>query len=112
MTIGVFKTKNEIPIETRVDNYTPRDGYGLIVNYRRTTYDDDGKRGFFGNGYCKSGDIIEMILDLNNMTLSYTVNEEQWGVAFSDIEQTTYRAVVSTNITQEAIELMSYQKLP
>lgn len=119
MTIGVSKTKAEIDRGTRVDNYFADDGYGWIVNYQRTTQNrnkDCGDTVFMGRPKygikdCESGDIIEMTLDLNDRTLYYSVNKENWGVAFSDIEMTSYRAVVSANKVNDSIELISYQQL-
>ena len=39
----------------------------------------------------KEGDILEMTLDLNERTLSFKVNDEDYGVAFEDIEEREYR---------------------
>ena len=51
-----------------------------------------GLRGEFRFDYvhCKSGDIIEMIVNLNELTLSYKAMEYQKKVF--EIEKTTYRA--------------------
>ncbi len=42
----------------------------------------------------KGGDIIEMIVDLDNMTLRYTINGEDQGIAHKDLDPNTYRVAV------------------
>ncbi len=51
--------------------------YGIILNEYDTPY------------------LIEMIVDLNNRTVSYLINHKHYGIAFSDIEQCTYVAAIS-----------------
>ena len=43
---------------------------------------------------CQNGDILEMILNLNQYTLRYKINGKDYGVAFEDIEKTKYRAAI------------------
>lgn len=43
---------------------------------------------------CKQNDIIEMILDLNKNTLSFIINGINYGIAFNNILNTQYRAIV------------------
>ena len=62
----------------------------------------------------KNGDIIEMILDLNHLTLSYKVNDKEYNAVF-EIEKGEYRAAVtlSTNFNDGAVSsiaLLSYQE--
>ena len=109
MSIGIFKTKNKVECATgtRVDKFGTDLGYGWIVNYRQLT-----SRTRYGTRECASGDIIEMILDFNKLTLSYTVNGDinNWGIAWKNIEQTSYRAVVSANQAGDGIQFLSYQE--
>ena len=65
----------------------------------------------YGERKCLSGDVIDMILDLEKLELSYIVNGKNFGVAFTEIEKTEYRAVVSANVVDDAIEFVSYQCL-
>ena len=51
-----------------------------------------------------------MILDLNKYTLSYKCNDKDYGIAFQDIEQTTYRAAVGFYHQQDSIEFISYSR--
>ena len=59
----------------------------------------------YGNE-CKINDIITMILDLNNLTLSYKINDKDYGIAFADIENTEYRAAFYTDLPDTEIELV------
>ena len=121
MSIGIFKTKNKVKAGCRVDKFRADDGYGWIINCQRTTTikgsRDAGRgrrmprRARYGIRDCITGDIIEMILDLNQGNLSYVVNGEDWGVAFANIEITSYRAAVSANRTDDGMELISYQQI-
>ena len=43
----------------------------------------------------EDGDILEMTLDLNKRTLSFKVNDKDFGVAYSNIKQTSYRLALS-----------------
>ena len=52
-----------------------------------------------------------MILDLNNYTLSYTLNGENQGIAFKNIEQTEYRAAVTLYAANDKISLLSFETL-
>ena len=66
----------------------------------------------FSGDKCKvipnNGDIIEMKLDLNKLTLEYKVNDE-FNAEFNDIENTSYRAVVTTPREGQGFTLLSYQ---
>ena len=43
---------------------------------------------------CVDGDIVDMILNMEERTLSFKINDTDYGVAFSDIEKTEYKAAV------------------
>ena len=43
---------------------------------------------------CKPDDIVTMIVDLNNYQIRYTVNDQDLGVAFDNIQQTIYKIEV------------------
>ena len=51
-----------------------------------------------------------MILNLNDFTLSYTVNGEDWGIACDELEETEYRACVSINHKPDSIEFLAYEQ--
>ena len=110
--IGVWKTKaTSMDEHIRVDDFDDNQGYGWTFNYQEiTTVAGSFSRHIrYGKRKCLTGDIIDMILDLEKLEIRFIVNEEDWGVAFQNIEKTEYKAVVSANIELDAIELISYQ---
>ena len=109
MTIGVFKTKTDKSRVSacRVDNFSEEYGYGWLVNYQQIS----ARWSRYGHRDCKAGDIIQMILNLNDWTLRYILNGKDLGVAWNNIEKTTYKAVVSANNKDDSIEFVSYEKL-
>ena len=112
LSMGVFKTKRALKQGTknRAEDWDTKDGYIVIVSYQRRSAKGMKIGESYGKRKSKSGDIIEMILDLNKHTLSYMVNEEDWGTAFDNIEQTSYRAVVAAGYWWDKFELLSYQQ--
>ena len=44
---------------------------------------------------CKERDVIEMELDLNNLTFEYIINGKNYGIAFDNTENCNYRAAVT-----------------
>lgn len=55
---------------------------------------------------CNEGDIIQVILNLNNMTLSYKVNNIDYGIAYNNIIKTEYRIVVSIDGNDSEIQFI------
>ena len=54
----------------------------------------------------KGGDIIDMILDLDKLQLSYKVNDTDLGVAFSKIEPTSYRACIDICSEDDSVQII------
>ena len=112
MTVGVWKTKRALKVNSRLDGHMFGLFYGWLLNYRQLTEGDTKNiRGRYAPRRCKTGDIVEMILDLDKFQLKYVVNGEDFGVAFDNIEDTGYRVAVSMNKTNDEIEFISYQVL-
>ena len=109
--IGVCKTKAKIDSDYRVDDLLSEDGYGWIINYQEITFIDDEISCEYGKQKCLTGDVIDMILDLDALQIRFIVNDEDWGIAWKDIEKTEYTAVASANVEDDAIQLISYQCL-
>ena len=57
---------------------------------------------------CKSGDIVEMFCDFNEMTLRYSVNGKDYGIAFENIQKCAYKAAINLRTPQEAVEFLSH----
>ena len=60
---------------------------------------------------CKQGDVVVMILDLNKLELKYKVNDIDYGVAYKDVEQTSYRAGISGYGAYPTYQLLSYNRI-
>lgn len=55
----------------------------------------------------KSGDILEITLDLNEKTISFKLNDEDFGIAFRNVVKTNYRLAISvTNGGGSSFELL------
>ena len=83
--------------------------YGWCSTEGKTTRCKDGNQRHYTDVRVKTGDVIDMILDLNTYTLSYKCNEQDLGVAFKNIEETTYRAAVGYFHGKDAIKFISYK---
>ena len=112
--IGVWKIAYSLQIETALYKETVSNkSYSWIVILGQASYGDDIDWHRYGSDtftIC-SGDIVTMILDLEKYELRYKYNDQDCGVAFSNIERTGYKAVVSMFQENTVIELMSYRKL-
>ena len=95
--IGIWKVKDEEP---EIDTFFTKEGNkGYAFDPIAAALTND--HGYLGN-YSEYAErienheiacIVEMILDLDNLTLSYIVNDKDYGKAF-DVEKCGYRAAV------------------
>ena len=110
LTIGVWKgeqTDNTGSIST--DEFSKGKAYGFMVNHQLLIPGDaPSRKRHWTYTTCKSGDVVEMILDLNKRQLSYSVNNESLGIAYNDIQQTCYRAALGIWNKKDCVELISY----
>ena len=107
--IGVWKMHHPLEIDVNMYSYHISSYFhGWIVNYSKGT-GGELTRFTYGKRNCRTDDIIEMTLDLDDRSLAYNVNDESFGIAHKNIEQTEYKAVISTNWTEDSIEFISYQ---
>ena len=108
MKIGVWKDKGCGPDPRLNDSYTwflEDNGYCLYPALNQIWM--DGK-GFVDYGtYCNIGSIIEMILDLNELTLSYIIDGVDYGKAF-DIEKCRYRAAVCLSKRGDTVTILDH----
>ena len=58
------------------------------------------KTWYYGCKWHKTSDILEISLDLNERTLSFKVNDKDYGVAYKDIEKRKYRLVLTSDCDQ------------
>ena len=105
--IGIWKieSEKEPPTETYFTHRGDNAAYAFNVDYAKLV----NKRGSgHGRDYgikCKDGDIIDMYLDMNNLTLSFAINNKHYGKAF-DIEDTPYRLAVMMQDINNSITML------
>ena len=80
--------------------------------YKMNDTQDCYTRGYnsYGKERYNGGSVIEMILDFAKRELRYVANGVDQGVAFTNIKQLPYIAVVSTNMIGHSIELLDYSE--
>ena len=109
--VGIWKINVGYPILHSPFTSRKYNGYGYVFGVARKTNID--KRTYdWGPSYgvtCKSGDIVEMIVDFKELSLSYRVNGNHQGVAFK-IDKTKYRAAVSMDMKGDMFTLLQYER--
>ena len=70
-------------------------GYGFTLNGSLTNPEDPNNWGENYGIKCNKGDIIEMNLDMNERTLTYKINDDDYGVAFHIDGYCKYCAAIS-----------------
>ena len=112
LVIGVWKDKkwNKYGKNSLIlDGSSRHRAYGYMVTHKLLIPGEDSNRILeWAEHKCKSGDILEMCLDLHRRELSYSVNDMSLGIAYQDIEQTSYRAAVSLWDRGDCVELLAY----
>ena len=92
--IGIWRMqKDKTPPTDEYFTKGKEQGYAYYLKGYKTTIE----RGDCGDKYgikCKNGDIIQMILDLDKLALSFKVNGVDYGVAFNNIKQAKYKAAI------------------
>ena len=109
MSFGVCPINSEIDLNSML--YHNEKAYVWIAN-QYTLYYRGWDEGWYGEKLqFKDGDIIDMILDLDERTLKYIVNGNDLGIAFEDIELTEYRACIDMCEEKTSIQIMSGENL-
>ena len=99
MDIGIWKI-NSGEQKLAINTFFTRDknsGYAFCVGFGTLVNPDDpnlnpGDLQKYGK-ICQNGDIVEMILNLDDLTLKYIINDTDYGVAYN-IEKTSYKAAI------------------
>eukprot|EP01084_Bolivina_argentea_P066712 121628_1 len=113
--IGIYNTEFETTdysygFDDYFDNITFNNeistGYGLRLDGRLTNPENSTIWGKKTELKCQPGDIIEMILDFNNLTLCFKINNKQCTVK---IENGEYKAALT--LCSGSFTLLSYQEL-
>lgn len=82
-------------------------GYAFIGNLARLT-NDHGAGRQYGCPFNKKGDVIDLYLDLKHRTLSYSINDRGYGVAFHGLERTRYCLAVTFCGNRNELEMVNY----
>ncbi len=100
--LGIWKS-TPIDDETPINDYFWRNnnGYGYRVGCR-----EDHNHNNYGIK-CKQNDIISMVLDMNNLSISFKVNDIGYGI-LCKVDNTTYMAAICAPYKNESVELVSY----
>ena len=78
-------------------------GAGTLVNAQGTNARLGGQYG----KKCKTGDIVEMCLDFDKLTLSFAINGQDMGPSHQNIEATEYRVAVCTGESDVKIKILN-----
>ena len=90
----------------KLNNVDKSDGYGYSCT-DATIVDWDGYTGEKKYGVItKTGDEIEMILNLDKLTLKYIVNGKDQGIAYHKIKKAKYRAAVYMWFADDSITML------
>ena len=87
-------------------------GYGMFIGGGLTNPDNcfvNGRDDYAKS--CEPSDIIEMKLDCNKYTLSYKINNNEYGKAFDIDSSVKYRAAITLSSVFSSYTLVSYQNI-
>ena len=110
--IGVFKAQTQPKFDDNPyldDGHYRGKSYAIDLYYAKTTCGDTQAHDY--GVRCKKGDVIEMALDLHKLELRYNIKGKDYGAAFQNIEQTSYRACVCGANIGASYKLLSYSTI-
>ena len=93
--IGVWRIQENVqpPMDVYFTKGDDEKGYAFWTQGKKTKILNGAAGPTYGRK-CKTGDVIDMTLDLDNWTLGFKINGVSFGDAFVDIKQAKYRAAV------------------
>eukprot|EP01083_Nonionella_stella_P157621 511932_1 len=109
--IGIRKTSFAFKHDTYFTN-TTNNGYAYYNCNNKGMITNPSEPGHPGQAYgnlIKTGDVIDMFVDMNALTLSYHHNGSDCGKAF-DIDRTEYKAAVTFYSHENSIQLVSFDR--
>ena len=100
-TLDMIGIRNVDDEEPRLDGYfdassedgTKVIGHGFVMDGSCTDQDNATKVGWKYGQTCRNNDTVAMTLNFNDLSLSFKINDNDYGKAF-DIKQGSYRAVI------------------
>ena len=113
--IGVWKTKYATEIDAELwEDYAKGKFYGYSSTHGQLTSGDQDfawEKCRYGERKCQQGDVIDMILDLNKLEIRYFVNHRDYGVAFENIDDTSYRVCICVHEKKDVLKFVEYQNM-
>eukprot|EP01084_Bolivina_argentea_P019181 35669_1 len=100
---GFHAKKKRYISELKNRDYVFDAGSGLKKNPQTDNRMDHGEK---YAGRCKDGDVVEMCLNMDLLSLSFKVNGKDYGNAFLKIEKCSYNAAVSLFGEGTSVQLM------
>eukprot|EP00484_Ammonia_sp_Unknown_P003380 CAMPEP_0197076776 /NCGR_PEP_ID=MMETSP1384-20130603/212288_1 /TAXON_ID=29189 /ORGANISM="Ammonia sp." /LENGTH=121 /DNA_ID=CAMNT_0042515635 /DNA_START=641 /DNA_END=1003 /DNA_ORIENTATION=- len=112
ISIGVVKANAVIDLSATIRSDSFRSiAYGWVATNSYLFKGDRNEIRDYADHACNESDIIDMILDLDALQLRYYRNGNDLGVAYDSIEQTEYKAAISSYYDEDVITLLSYKRL-
>ena len=111
IVLGIWKVKSESnpPKETYFTHKGDDGGYAFVTDNQKLVNKTGGgyrsEPSKYGTKKVENGDYIDMYLDLDELTLSYAINDQDCGKAF-DIEDTAYRMAVNMRHVGTCLRLL------
>ena len=110
LMIGIWNNKYQIKSDYEYIGEKANISYVFDAYFARLNKHEKYNHWRRDNSYgrrIKPNDVVEMVLDFNNLSLSYSINDVSYGKAH-DIKKGEYRAAVSI-YAKSCIELLSYE---
>ena len=89
--IGIWRIQSHPPQTDTLFTSGKNKGYTFDLTGEKTDPKDGYCHGLKYGIDCVDGDVIEMILDLTQLTLSFKINDIDYGVAYENIIKDKYR---------------------
>lgn len=111
-TLGIWKcAKGFTPSLDNIFTIGSQVGYGFAANAGTLVSPVTGKGADGGVKYgrrCSDRDVVEMVIDLDRLQLSYLINGKDYGKAYS-IEKTAYRAAINMCKVGDSVRIVHDQ---
>ena len=104
--IGVIQDDDKLLKKHRNNSDYENYDYGGCLFRNGAWYSHGRSRTGYGPGFGGQNDVVEMILDMNNHTISYKVNDEDYGIACNKMNKDKYRLVINFDDVDDEIELL------
>lgn len=109
---GIWKAESGPPILDSFFTDKKENGYAMnVIDGTLTVPRMPGCGGVKYATYCKTGDIIDMYLDFDELMLTFAINGKYYENG-QEVEDTAYKAAVTMYWEQDTIRLVSHDNKP